>query len=135
MALILEFLGTQTVDEVAHDTNGFQFSGDEDNAVPGDWFIVDYNAIDTGTCSVIFFDWITDEVYPLCQMSFTHVPTRDFNDDGIVNFKDFVLLGSNWRRTDCQTQENCSGTDLDEDGNVDFDDLKLFADFWLERTR
>ena len=68
-------------------------------------------------------------------MSFTHVRTRDFNDDGIVNFEDFAVLGSNWRRTDCTEPENCSGTDLDTDGDVDYIDLKSFADFWLETTR
>ena len=131
MASVFETGGTETVDGVEHETKGFQFLGDAENSIPGDWFIIDYNAINTGYCLVT----LVDDEHLSCQMSFTHVRTRDFDDDGIVNFKDFVLLGSNWRRTDCQTQGNCSGTDLDENGNVDFDDLKLFADFWLERTR
>ena len=135
MAGVWEFLGTQPVGGEDHDTNGFQFSGGDNDAIPGDWFIVDYNAIELGTYPVLFFDWIVDEEYPLYQLSFTHVRTRDFDDDGIVSFEDFAVLGSNWRRTDCIEPENCSGTDLDTDGDVDYIDLKLFADFWLERTR
>jgi len=136
MATVWEFLGTQTVDEVDHDTNGFQFSGGDNDATPGDWFIVDYNAISLGTCPVLFFDFMVEDwEHPLYQLSFTHVRTRDFNDDGIVSFEDFAVLGSNWHRTDCSEPENCSGTDLDTDGDVDYIDLKSFADFWLERTR
>jgi len=137
MAAVWELLGTQTVDEVDHDTKGFQFDGDADNAIAGDWFIVDYNAIDVGTCPVIFFDWIVDEEHPLYQMSFTHVVTRDFNNDGIVNFEDFAILGSNWQRTDCLEPQSCSGTNLDADeyGYVGIGDLMLFAEYWLEKTR
>jgi hypothetical protein len=133
-AAVWDFAETEIVDEQEHDAKGFRVYND-DTAIAGDWFIVDYNAIDTGTCPVIFYDRARDWEHPLHQLYFTHVRTRDFDDDGIVNFKDFVLIGFNWRRTDCQTPENCSGTDLNEDGNVDFNDLKMFADFWLERTR
>lgn len=122
--------------EQEHDANGFRFMGDE-NASAGDWFIVDYIATDVGFCSVVFYDWFVDWDNPLYEISFTHVRTRDFNDDGIVDFKDFALLGSNWRRTDCSEPDNCSGTDLDADpdGFVGVTDLKLFAEYWLEKTR
>jgi len=135
-ASVLEFLGTQTVDEVDHDTNGFQFCGGDNDAIPGDWFIVDYNAIDIGTCPVLFFDWIVEDwEHPLYQLFFTHVRTRDFDDDGIVNFEDFAVLGLNWRRTGCLEPDNCSGTDLDADGYVGISDLMQFAEYWLEKTR
>lgn len=134
MASVWDFAEIRIVDEQEHDVNGFWLSGDE-NAVVGDWFIIDYNAINVGFCSVVFYDRSVDWDYPLYEMSFTHVRTRDFNDDGIVDFEDFAVLGSNWRRTDCIESENCSGTDLDTDGDVDYIDLKSFADFWLERTR
>jgi hypothetical protein len=45
------------------------------------------------------------------------------------------LLGLNWQRTDCTKPDNCSGTDLDAGGYVDISDLKLFAEYWLEKTR
>lgn len=134
MARVSHFEGDEEVDGQSHDANGFWLSGDE-NAIVGDWFIIDYNAINAGFCSVIFYDRSVDWDHPLYEMYFTHVRTRDFNNDGIVNFEDFAVLGLNWQRTDCGEPENCSGTDLDTDGDVDYIDLKLFADFWLETTR
>ena len=120
--------------EGVHDANGFVFLGGN-NPSAGDWFIVDYNAIGLGTCSVIFYNWDVDWDNPLYEMSFTHVRTRDFNNDGIVNFEDFAVLGSNWQRTDCLEPDNCSGTDLDADGYVGISDLRQFAEYWLEKTR
>jgi hypothetical protein len=122
---------TEEVDGQVHDANGFGFLGGN-NPSAGDWFIVDYNAIGLGTCSVIFYNWDVDWYNPLYQMSFTHVITRDFNNDGIVNFEDFAVLGSNWH---CSEPENCSGTDLDADGYVGISDLMQFAEYWLEKTR
>jgi hypothetical protein len=119
--------------EGVHDANGFGFLGGN-NPSAGDWFIVDYNAISVGPCSVIFYNWDVDWDNPLYAMSFTHVVTRDFNGDGIVNFEDFAMLGLNWRRTDCFEPDNCSGTDLDADGYVGISDLMQFAEYWLEKT-
>jgi hypothetical protein len=114
--------------------SGFELATDYENATAGDWFIIDYNATNVGDCNVEFYDYAISGD-PIYNLSFIHVPSRDFNNDGIVDFSDFAVLGSNWRRTDCGEPENCSGTDLDTDGDVDYVDLKLFADFWLEKTR
>jgi hypothetical protein len=133
-AMVWHFQESEEVNEQVHDANGFRFSGGED-AIIGDWFIIDYIATDVGFCSVVFYDWYVDWFNPLYQMYFTHVRTRDFNDDGIVNFEDFAVLGLNWQRTDCTKPQNCSGADLDADGYVDISDLKLFAEYWLEKTR
>ena len=43
------------MDGQEHDANGFRFAGDDDSH-SGDWFIIDYNAIDVGDCSVMFYD-------------------------------------------------------------------------------
>jgi hypothetical protein len=111
--------------------SGFELATDYENATAGDWFIIDYNATNVGDCNVSFYDYdVEDPIY----LVFTHVPLPDFNDDGIVNFEDFAVLGSNWR-TDCSKPQNCSGTDLDADGYVGISDLKLFAEHWLEKTR
>lgn len=114
--------------------SGFELSSD-DYCVLGDWFVIDYNAIKVGDCNVWLYDYNFSYDDPNYVMSFTHVPTRDFNDDGIVNFEDFAVLGLNWRRTDCSEPENCSGTDLDADGHVGISDLMQFAEYWLEKTR
>jgi len=134
MAAVWDFAETEVVDGQEHDANGFMFGGGY-NPSAGDWFIVDYNAINLGTCSVIFYNYDVNWDNPLYTMSFTHVRTRDFNDDGIVDFSDFAVLGLNWQRTDCIEPDNCSGTDLDADGYVGISDLRQFAEYWLEKTR
>ena len=37
------------------------------------------------------------------------------------------MLGLNWQRTDCLEPENCSGTDLDADGDVGYQRLKAIC--------
>jgi hypothetical protein len=134
MAVVWDFAETEVVDGLEHDAKGFRLYGDDD-AIAGDWFIIDYNAINVGFCSVNFYDRSVDEDKPLYKMSLTQVRTRDFNNDGIVNFEDFAVFGLNWRRTNCSEPEDCSGTDLDTDGHVDISDLMQFAEYWLEKTR
>lgn len=138
MALLSLWQGDEEANGEEHDANGFTLGGGY-NPSPGDWFIIDYNAISVGACSVLFYNWDIenwgDYDNPSCQMFFTHVVTRDFNGDGIVNFEDFAVLGSNWRRTDCSEPDNCSGTDLDADGYVGISDLMQFAEYWLGKTR
>ncbi len=110
---------------------GFSFSGD-DNAIPGDWFIIDYNATDSGDCTVKFYESLVHD--PDRDTHFTHVVTRDLNNDAIVNFVDFEIFASYWQATGCAGPSWCAGADLDTSTNVDGNDLELFLDFWLERT-
>ena len=112
---------------------GFQLLG-HSSAVAGDWYIIDYNAINVGDCNVGYYDFNMDLSDPIYYLSFSHVRTRDFNNDTKVDFEDFALFASYWQVTDCHDPNWCEGTDLDIDGNVDSNDLKLFVEYWLERT-
>lgn len=113
---------------------GFEMYGGEEPNV-GDWFIFDYNAIDIGDCNVTFYDFDISTTVPVDTLILHHVRTRDFDNSTIVDFGDFAILGSYWRRTDCAGSGDCGGTDLNVDGKVDANDLDLFIDYFLEETQ
>ncbi|MHC4460834.1 MAG: hypothetical protein ACYS6W_05555 [Planctomycetota bacterium] len=117
------------------DIDGFTLYTGYMGIVDGDWFIIDYNAINIGACNMGYYDFNISTDEPIYYLSFSHVRTRDFNNDKIVDFKDFAILASYWRETNCSDSDDCEGTDLDTDRNIDLHDLKMFADFWLEKTR
>jgi hypothetical protein len=104
-------------------------------AAPGDWFIFDYFARKAGTCDVALFDPEIDRNVPVQTLSFTHVPSRDFDMDTIVNLKDFAILAAQWRSTpNADPNHPAAAMDFDANRIIDTNDLSLFSDFWLERT-
>lgn len=104
-------------------------------AVPGDWFICDYQAERVGSCDVELYDLFVSPDTPIELLSFTHVPSRDFDGDTIVNFEDLALLAGRWRATvDPDPNSPEAVYDLNSDSRVDADDLALFSEYWLERT-
>lgn len=113
--------------------NGFRFTTEND-AIAGDWFIIDYNATSVGTCQVAFFDGDVSWDEPLYRISFNQVPTRDFNQDHIVNFVDFAVVGLYWGMTDCNDPNGCGRVDFDGNKTIDINDLGQFCEYWLERT-
>jgi hypothetical protein len=85
-----------------------------------------------------------DEVYPsylaadyirLCERP----EYGDINRDCRVDFRDLSWLASDWMQ-DCNDpnyladpNNNCSyGTDIDNNGPVDANDLMLMSDYWLD---
>jgi hypothetical protein len=114
--------------------DGFNLYTGSNNIEPGDWFIIDYNAIDIGDCNVGFYDHRISWDEPIYELSFSHVRTRDFNNDTIVNFHDYAIFASHWLETNCNTSNGCDGTDLDINDSVNANDLMLFCQYWLERT-
>lgn len=111
----------------------FEMEIGETNVKTGDWFIIDYNAINVGTCKVEFSEYFAE--IPTKILSFTHVRTRDLDNDTIVNFKDFSIFSSKWQNSNCSGPGWCMGADLDTNGTVDVKDLMLFSDYWLEKTQ
>ena len=130
-AAVWDFQEERLFNDILHDVNGFQLTADFD-AIAGDWFIIDYNAINVGNCKVAFIDGFSLE--PLYWLAFTHVPSRDFNEDDIVDFTDYAVLASYWGITDCTDPSGCGKFDLYDDDIINIDDIALFVDFWLERT-
>ena len=115
--------------------SGFDLYGRR-NTAAGDWFIIDYTATNVAFCKVGFYDYGRPDGmdFPVYDLVFSHVRTRDFNNNAEVDFADFAVLASHWQETGCSNPNWCEGTDLDADGNVDCNDLTLFIDYWLERT-
>lgn len=118
----------------ASDRVGFWLNSST-RAVPGDWFVLDYLAEETGPSHIGWYDYSLSFDTPVKVYSFTHVPSRDFDDDGVVNFKDFVSLASEWRRPVDPNAEPARRRDLDGNLSVGFSDLALFSEYWLERTK
>lgn len=116
------------------EVTGFELLG-HSSAIPGDWFIVDYTALEVGSCTVQFWDYNISWDRPICCHQFSHVPTRDFDNSTKVDFADFATSASHWQNMTCANADRCEGTDLDADGDVDSYDLVLFAEYWLERTQ
>jgi len=104
---------------------------------PGDWFLVDYYALEEGECVIVFFSLpIMD---PVQILNFNHVPTRDFNNDGLVNFSDWAQMASCWE-LDTITEANdpnlaLTAGDLDKNDHIDTYDMSLFFAFWLSNAQ
>lgn len=60
-------------------------------------------------------------------------PVGDLACPDGVNFVDFAYFADRWLESDCTSSNNfCGGADMDSSGTVDMQDLKIFADNWLE---
>lgn len=113
---------------------GFDLYTSDSNSVAGDWFIIDYKAIDVGDPNVGFYEHDVSWNDPNGFVYFSHIPTRDFNNDKTVNLSDYSILASYWLSENCCDPNWCDKTDIDTDGDVDIDDLSLFLDYWMWRN-
>ena len=67
--------------------------------------------------------------YPVLRWQ---IPVTDFRCPDGVSFIDFAFFASHWLLDNCNASNYyCEGTDLDRSGIVDFLDLEVFADNWL----
>ena len=61
------------------------------------------------------------------------IPVGDLDCPDGVNFIDFALFASQWGRDNCSPSNgNCLGADINKSGIVDFWDLEIFTQHWLE---
>jgi len=78
----------------------------------------------------------TEDIWAICEgVDYPKLAWQfiigDFDGDDDVDFTDFAMLAARWLGTDNSFWCAGGGTDLTNDGNVDFYDLKAFADNWL----
>lgn len=128
-------VGADVYDWEESGIDGFDLYTGFSNIEADDWFIIDYTATEIGDCNAGFYahNRPYDNI-PIGHIEFTHVRTRDFNNDTQVDFGDFAIFASYWRAAGYSDPNQCQGTDLDADGGIDANDLILFADYWLEKT-
>jgi len=101
------------------------------DSVEGDWFIVDYTSLAPGDPNIVFYDFFVNMSEPIETITISQIPTRNFNEDDVVNLQDFDILASYWQVTNCDDLDHCNDADIDADGDVDMDDLVLFMEYWL----
>jgi hypothetical protein len=102
---------------------------------------VDSNCVDAGLGSAISngmyrhttrTDYVIDIADSNVDMGYHYTLSAeilgDFNFDGIVDLQDLALLMLYWLQDNCTFPYWCYGTDLNEDGKVDFEDYALFAE-------
>ncbi len=76
------------------------------------------------------------EVYfdNLSYSSFGDELSPDINSDGVITFSDHRTMSARWQQADCDGFLNqwCGRTDLNMNGQVDWPDLLLLSQLWLE---
>ncbi|HOK65341.1 MAG TPA: hypothetical protein PK054_04070 [Anaerohalosphaeraceae bacterium] len=114
---------------------GFDFYTEAFDPNAGDWFVVDYQALRPGTCTLEFYDYTTGDpnswYVPAQTLAVENTPSRDFTGDDLVNLEDFAHFASYWLEEGCAAPDWCAQTDLDWDGLVGLADLTLFSEHWL----
>jgi hypothetical protein len=82
-------------------------------------------------CYVDFLDfamlagqWLAEEPAYNCDLL--------ADDESIVNLRDFAIFASYWQDSACGPLNGCGGSDFDGSRTVDFADLMIFAEYWLE---
>jgi hypothetical protein len=115
------------------DQQSFELHVSGSDVTSGPWFVIDYNACNTGDSLIKLVQYNGSQITTLMSRTLHQVANCDFNHDGSVDFRDFAKLAMYWMHTDCNDTNHCDGTDLNSvpDGKVDFLDLMLFAQFWL----
>ncbi|HBG28449.1 MAG: hypothetical protein A2Y10_10880 [Planctomycetes bacterium GWF2_41_51] len=131
------------------------YNSSETGSMSG-WKRFEYTFEITGTYELIvsvadFDDAAYDSFFAVDGLIICHNPPlkNDLNCDCTVNFDDFALLANDWMcnckdpviHNDPQSDpnlyndpnSNCLlGTDINEDGPVDFADVNSLAEYWLE---
>jgi hypothetical protein len=83
-----------------------------------------------------FTNWDFTNIWDICEGTnyprfIWEIPEGDFLCPYGVNFLDFSFFAGHWQEDSCGASNDCDGTDLDQLGRVDANDLSIFVDNWL----
>jgi len=83
-------------------------------------------------------NWDFINVWTICDginypVLLWQIPRGDLVCPDGVDWVDFVWFARNWRHNDCvELNSSCEGADLDSSGSVEYPDLAIFAETWLD---
>jgi len=87
----------------------------------------------TGEKYGIYYDYY--QLLTTNTESFTIDQTADLDYNCVVDFIDYGLFAVHWLEDGCTDPDWCGGADLTRDepsGTVDYNDLLIFSEKWLE---
>ena len=81
--------------------------------------------------------WDFVDIWDICEGTnyprlVWQIPLGDFVCPDGVNFFDFSFFAGHWQDDNCGASNDCDGTDLDQLGTVENNDLRIFVDNWLK---
>ena len=85
-------------------------------------------------------DWDFWNTWTMCEgtnypVLLWQIPPADFRCPDGVDLIDFAFFAAHWHMQGCNASNSyCEGTDVNHSGIVDFLDLEIFTDRWLEGT-
>lgn len=84
--------------------------------------------------TLLEYDWDYYQLLTLTGSDFHLFDLADFNEDCMVDLKDYSMLAEQWQNDDCADPNQCSTGVLAEPvDTVDLDDLAVFSDNWLKK--
>ena len=69
------------------------------------------------------------------KLGCTAILEMDLYQDCKIDFRDFALFAAYWLKSDCQAPDWCAGADREPDGDVDFTDLAVLKESWLNGVK
>jgi internalin A len=81
-----------------------------------------------------FQSWTTDLKQIISNNASANITDDPLINDRSTNMNDMRVFADEWLHLCSFSNSNCSGTDFDESGKVDFVDFAIFAEWWMYKS-